>query len=141
VVTTSALVTAAGGFYLVRLSRSGVVAAWSAYILLIGAGSVVKEMQHPPRPWTRWVIAGATVAAGLIAMTAVVRTARRSKELERFLSVEATSLAFFTTMIGVITYALLEVWVSAPRLSMWVVWTFGMFSWAAYSIVLGRRYS
>src|SRR5437899_9555226 len=95
-VPLSALVSAAGGFTIARLSRSGIPALWSVYMLLIGVGSVVRSAVHPGRP-ILWAIAGTSIVTALFAMGLAVKYVRRSKELERLMSVEATSLAFFAT--------------------------------------------
>jgi hypothetical protein len=135
----SAILMIAGGAYIAVRSRSALVVTWIAYVLLIAAGAVVRGSGHPAR-WTLWAIAGATIAAALTGMALVIRELGREKELERAISLEATSLAFLATMIGAVTYALLEVWVKAPHVSMWWVWGFGMGAWVLFSIVLGRRY-
>jgi hypothetical protein len=112
----------------------------SLYVLLVALGSYLQS--RDPKPTGVLVaVAVGTVVAALGFMVVTFRRGRDSQELERLLFSESTSFAFFTTVIFAISYALLEAWVDAPMLSMWVVWTIGMGSWALYSTILGRRYS
>ena len=131
----------ASGSYIFALSRSGRFAAWCCFFALVAGGNLIRALQDPPRSSTLWVLAAVTAAAGLVSIGLIVRTAQRSKELERVLSLEATSLAFFTTLAAIIFYALLEYWVGAPKLSMWWAWGFASGSWILFSIIVGRRYS
>jgi hypothetical protein len=134
------LTALAATVYLAVTTRSGVFAAWALYLVIIVGGQIARDAFDLERTGL-WVVIGASVASGILAMALVVRNVRRNRELERFISLEATSLAFFTTMIFLLTYALFESWADVKDLSMWVPWLIGMFSWGIYSILLGRRYS
>lgn len=138
IVVGSAVVGALGAFG--AALRNPVWAAIGAYVLLIGAGSVLQSVK--PRPTAALVaVAVGTIFAAIGFMAFTVRAGRQSRELERMLFSESTSIAFFVTMVGAITYALLEAWIDAPKVSMWLVWTLGMGTWAIGSLILGRRYS
>ena len=111
-----------------------------AYVVLVGVGSVLRG-QEPKPTGALIAIAVATVASIVGAMIVAIRSGRRSRELERLLFSESTSIAFFVTMLGVVTYGLLEAWLDAPELSMWFVWSFGMIAWIIASAIFKRRYS
>jgi hypothetical protein len=87
-----------------------------------------------------WGFAATQVVIAVVATLLIVRFVRRSKELERMISLEATFLAFFAVLVGTFTYALFEEWVDAPRLSMGLVWVFGITCWVFFSSLVGRRY-
>lgn len=88
--------------------------------------------------WPRWCLAGVTIGIALAAIGLVIRRGRRTTELDRFVFSESTSIAFFATMLGALTYGLLESVVDAPRLSAWATWMFGMATWAVVSLGLQR---
>lgn len=81
---------------------------------------------------------GATVAVAVAFLGIGIRAGRRSNELDRFLFSESSSIAFFATMLAVLTYGLLEALVAAPRLSAWTAWMFGMSAWALVTVWLRR---
>jgi hypothetical protein len=120
--------------------RSAVVGAIGLYVVLVGVGSVLQTQEPRPSGALIAIAIGTIVAAG-IALFASVRKGRRSRELDRMLFTEATSVAFFVTMLSAVTYALLESWVDAPKLSMWFVWTVGMGAWIVSATTFKRRYS
>jgi hypothetical protein len=110
------------------------------YVLLVAVGATLSAgSSRPGGPII--AIAIGTLAAAVGVVVSLFAMGRRMKELERLLFSEATSMAFFITMLGAITYGLLEVWVDAPAISMWTVWMLGMGSWAVLSLVLRKRYS
>ena len=123
-----------------RRERRQLAAVWALYVFVVVAGQIAVDAFDLGTTGVA-VVVGACIACALLGMGLVIRAVTRSKELERFMSLQSTSLAFFTTMLFALTYALIESWVEVPDLSMWVVWTVGMGSWAAYSIILGRRFS
>jgi hypothetical protein len=113
---------------------------WGLYIVLVGIGSVLQAQE--PRPDAALIgIAVGTIVAGVAGIFLTARAGRSTRELDRLLFTEATSVAFFVTMMSSLGYALLEVWIDAPRLSMWFVWTVGMGAWIVASTVLKRRYT
>lgn len=138
---SAGVVATSSGIVLSLLLGSWMPVAWSVYFVLVVTGGVLHEAQYPPKLWTMWIIAGTTIAAAAAAMVLVVRAVGRARELDRLISVESISIAFFATMIGSLTYALLEVWVKAPRLSMWVPWSIGMFTWGLATALFQRRYA
>jgi hypothetical protein len=64
---------------------------------------------------------------------------RRKDGVERQVFLQSTSLAFFITVLGAISYALFEVFAEAPKLSMWLVWSWGMAAWGIGSAVIAKR--
>jgi hypothetical protein len=74
-------------------------------------------------------------------MSVTITYGRKSKELERLIFNEGTSIAFFVTMLSALTYGLLESWVEAPHMSAWATWMVGMGSWGLLSIALRRKVS
>ncbi|HUP84490.1 MAG TPA: hypothetical protein VM143_02375 [Acidimicrobiales bacterium] len=83
----------------------------------------------------------ATVASGLIIATVVdgARLQRRMGGVERQIFLQSTSLAFFVTVLGAVAYALFEVFLDAPKLSMWLLWSWGMAAWGIGSAVIAKR--
>lgn len=123
----------------VRVRRAS-AAAWGTYVALVGIGSVLQAQE--PRPDGALIaIAVGTIVSGVGGVFLLVRIGRESKELDRLLFSEATSMAFFVTMTCALSYALLESWIEAPRLSMWFVWTVGMGAWILAAALFKRRYS
>jgi len=134
------VVGALGAFLAARAARVGGLALIGVYIALVGAGSILSGVHPRPQGVLIGIALGSIIAA-LSGLLAFIRLGRRSKELDRLMFLESTSIAFFVTMLFVLTYALLEAWINAPKLSMWAVWTVGMLSWAVLSSVFKRRYS
>ena len=126
------------GFIFIGRNASG--AAWAFYVALVGVGGALQA--RDPRPDLALVaIAIGTVATGAVGLLLMMRTGRRRRELDRVMFTEATSTAFFVTMMSSLGYALLESWIDAPKLSMWFVWTVGVGSWLVASFAFRRRYS
>lgn len=113
--------------------------ALGAYVVVIVTGSLVRNEGTDPRSAEMVVVAVASIVAALWAVAGMIYASRRARELERFLVAESTSIAFFVTMIGAVTYGLLESWLELPRLSAWATWGIGMTTWAVASLVLRRR--
>lgn len=119
-----------------RREAAAVCALLVGYTVVLMIGRAQVDEGDPD--WQRWVLAGATIAMALAAVGVLIRAGRRSKELERFVFSESTSLAFFATMLAALTYALLESLVEAPRLTAWSAWAFGMGGWGVISIAMSR---
>ena len=119
--------------------RNVPIFAAGLYIAATDIGIGVRELGNVR--WAIWIVAAATIAAGLIFMRSVVRYVRSEKELEKVISTDATSIAFFAVMLSALTYALLETYLDLPRVSMWLVWSFGMGTWAVMSFVVRRRFT
>lgn len=113
----------------------------AVYVVLVVVGNLVRRQVGSGPGAAMWAIAVATIAVAVGVMAVVITRGRREKELERLLFTEGTSLAFFVTMLAILTYGLLESWVEAPRLSTWAWWSVGMGSWFVLSLVLRRRVS
>ena len=119
----------------------GMAGGLACYAALVTAGAFIRGDVGEGPSAAMWGVAGGTIGAALGVMGVIIAWGRKTKELERVLFTEGTSLAFFVTMISALTYGLLESWVDAPRLSAWLMWSIGMGSWAVLSLVLRRRVS
>ena len=126
------------GVVLVVRDRAFAFLGATLYIAATNVGIVVRGLDG--LEWLLWAVAAATILAGLMFMGAVVRAVRSETELERLVSTDATSIAFFVTMIAALTYGLMETYLDLPTVSMWIVWSVGMFTWAVASIVIRRRF-
>jgi hypothetical protein len=114
--------------------RSVAVACFGLYIVLVVIGSVLQS--HRPRPTAALIaIAAATIVTSVTGTLLAFLGGRQSKELDRLLFTESISVAFFVTMLFSLAYALLEVWIKAPKLSMWVVFAVGMWTWSIASSI------
>jgi hypothetical protein len=120
--------------------RSATVTCFGVYIVLVVIGSALQS--HRPRPTVALIaIAAGTIVASVAGTLLAFLSGRQSKELDRLLFTESISVAFFVTMLFSLAYALLEVWIKAPKLSMWVLFAVGMWTWAVASVIFRRRYS
>jgi hypothetical protein len=88
--------------------------------------------------WLRWAFAGGTIAAALFSLSFMVRATLRTREVDRVVITESASLAFAVTMVGAVTYGLLESLADLPRLSAWATWTGGMGAWLVASLLVRR---
>jgi hypothetical protein len=113
----------------------GGIAAYTA-LLLVGRTMVT---DGDPTTGQRWFFATGTIVAALLSVGVAIRRARRTDELDRLIVSESTSLAFFATMLAVLTYGLLESFIDAPRLTAWNTWMFGMSSWIVLTFVFRRK--
>jgi hypothetical protein len=86
-----------------------------------------------------------SAAVAAVILVAVVgslaRNVARIDGLDREVLLRSAAFAFFATALSAATYALFEAFDNAPRLSMWVVWTFGMLTWAVSTAVVKARLS
>lgn len=121
-----------------RRQRLWFIAGWAAYVAVVAVGAIVLEDGSPA--WQKWTVAGVSAAIAVLWTGGAFRAARRSVELERLLVTESASMASFLTMLGSLTYSLFESWVGLPKLSMWVVFAFGMWTWAVLSWIERRKY-
>ncbi|HYD09906.1 MAG TPA: hypothetical protein VEA78_07375 [Acidimicrobiales bacterium] len=116
-----------------------------SWLLGLAVGMAVLLFAVMARPddgdvtWSGWLAAGVIAAAVAIGMAATVRWVRSREGVERRELTEATSIAFFVTVLAAATYATFESIADAPRLSMWVVWGVGMGTWSVVSVVRGIR--
>jgi hypothetical protein len=136
VVGLGAFVLVGTGYGAIRYRNLPLFAA-GLYVAATDIGIGARELEDAR--WAMWIVAAATIAGGLIFMRSVVRSVRSEKELEKVINTDATSIAFFAVMLAALTYALLETYVDLPRISMWLVWSVGMGTWAVMSFVVRRR--
>lgn len=138
-VVTGGLLNVALIVVIARFSRSWFWGFIAAYVLFVIAGVVIADSEQPNRV-ALGVVAAGTIATAAGGILVAIRAGRRSKELERLLFSESTSIAFFATMLAAVTYGLLESWFDAPVMSAWMFWSIGMASWFIASFVARRRY-
>lgn len=95
----------------------------------------------PPRnqiPWIGPVVASVAGIVLLLAVASVVRRSLRSEGIERQVFLESTSVAFFVVVLTAGTYAVFEALADAPPLPAWVLWGWGVGTWALVSGVRNR---
>lgn len=122
-----------------RKAKVQFVVGMLTYLAIVTAGAIALNEQSSDA--SRWAVAVGSILAALVWLTGTIRFIRRTTEVDRFISLESTSIAFFVTMVSVLTYALLESWIELPKLSMWFPWTVGMGTWAILTIVVKRKVS
>ena len=123
-----------------KVMKGTPLVAFIGYIGFVLVGGSLNNREGRPTA-ALVVIAIGSIVSATVSLGSLIRRARKSRELDRVLFTEATSIAFAVTMLAVLTYGLLEAFVDAPRLSMWSVWTVGMSSWAIASLVFRKKYS
>lgn len=85
------------------------------------------------------------VAAGIAAASLATatflgyRAAVGRVGVESLVFSQATSLAFFVTIVAAASYGLFESLADAPRISMIHVWSFGVVVWVGATAVFSRR--
>jgi hypothetical protein len=137
VLATASLVLLGAAIAAISLRSLPVLAA-GLYVVATDVGIVARDNNAD---WALWIIGLTSIAAGLVFMRSIVESVRSEKELERVINTDATSIAFFAVMLSALTYALLETYMDLPRVSMWLVWTVGMGTWAVMSFVVRRRFT
>lgn len=138
-----AAVVAIFGLFVVPalLRRDFIEAAIGLSIVPTTIGTAVQRFADPDPPWTDPVRAAGTMLLLVVVLVSVLTSARRVRELERLLFTEATSIAFFVTVIGATAYAGLQALLDVPRLSFAWVSLFGFAVWGIAALLLRRRYS
>ena len=100
---------------------------------------LVLSSRHGPR-WTLEAIAGVVVVAAVSALGLAVLAGRQTKELDRLIFSEASSIAFFAMMIAIVTVALVDTWLNYHAPSLWVFAAIGGLSWLGSRLALQSRY-
>ncbi len=116
----------------------GFILGVAVYFVVIVMNELLPQAADLP-DWSRTGIGLVAATAAITSLTVAAVSARRVEGVERYVFGEATSASFFVTMGAALAYALLEVTAGAPTISMWAVWTVGMLSWVATSVVVSRR--
>lgn len=80
-----------------------------------------------------------TSVAFVFGVGVLVRRERQFEGVERALSTDATSIAFFLTMCGALTYSHFEQFMGAPKLSMSFAFLFTQGAWVAAWLFLRRK--
>jgi hypothetical protein len=69
-----------------------------------------------------------------------MRVGRSTKELDRLIFSEASSIAFFAVMLAVITLGLVDSWLGYRAPSPWIFAAIGGGSWVLARLALLKRY-
>ena len=119
-----------------------IVATTVAYaVYVIGLSALLGSLHHHhPSAWLAGLLCLPAAVLGGYAVVHRFHEVRAGEGLESHVQTESAALAFLATVLAALTYALLEDFAHAPRLSMWAVWTFGLASWLAAKVILRYRY-
>jgi hypothetical protein len=126
-----------------ELTAKESVMVWAGVVVWVGGilAAVLLVLLAESAP--RWAAAAlAAVATGGLMLVAVVvgRSALRRDGIERTVGVEASALAFWVTMGGVLTYGIVDAFADVPRLlAPWVLF-FGLISWSVAQAARLHRY-
>lgn len=120
-------------------SRLGVAISVALVPLAVGTGAV--RLLDPNPSWAQALRALGLVLVISMVLGGALWFARRLRELERLLFTEATSAAFFVTVIVAGGYGALQAFLDAPRLSYGWLPVFGLVVWALSAAMFRRRYS
>ncbi|MBV9847366.1 MAG: hypothetical protein JOZ47_20190 [Kutzneria sp.] len=124
-----------------RPANRGFVAGMAGYVLYVAVVSVaLGSLNYQPPLLVGCLLALPAITLAGYALVSQYRFVASREGVERHVQVESAALAFLSTMLGVMTYALLESFAELPALSLWSVWAFGMVSWGAASVTLRRKY-
>ena len=123
------------------LKRDFIEAALGCSLIPTSIGTAVQRFIEPDPLWTDALRAGGMMLLLVLVLVAVLTSARRVRELERVLFTEATSIAFFVTVVGATAYAGLQALLDLPRVSFAWVSVFGFAVWAVSALLVRRRYT
>lgn len=123
-----------------RPSRGFVLGMLGYVLYVIALAVLLSATAYHPAPVIGMLLALPGAAAAGYAVISQIRHVNRRDGIERHMQAEALGLAFLLTMLGALTYGLLETYARLPHLSMWFVWGFGMSAWGLASLLLRRRY-
>ncbi|GIE93767.1 hypothetical protein [Paractinoplanes rishiriensis] len=116
---------------------------WAGVVVWVGgiSGAVLLVVLAEAVPTWAAATLAAVATGGLMLTAAVVgRSALRRDGLERTVNVEASALAFWITMGGVLTYGIVDAFADVPRLlAPWVLF-FGLVSWSVAQAARLNRY-
>jgi hypothetical protein len=139
-----------GPFLVLLPIALGLIAGWFNRVAGVAVGSVfvpsaavmfVHRLVEPDPTWID-VLRGASVVYTLcVVFLFVVVFGRRHVELDRVLFTEATSIAFFATLLIAGGYAALEAHADLPRLSFAWIPVVGLCIWGACALVFKRGLS
>ena len=107
------------------------------YIGVLVAGLLAASETHAR--WALVLIAGACSLAFLYPVAVWLRIDRSRQGVERYLTSESTSLAFFASLVAAASYGLFEQFAGAPPLSMYVAFLFQTAAWTIAWFGMRRR--
>lgn len=105
------------------------------------AATLLHRLVEPDPTWLGIVRAIGIMAMVCVLFGSLVILGRRYVELDRLLFTEATSLAFFATLVVAAAYAALENYADLPRLSYAWIPVIGLGIWGVCALVVKRRLS
>jgi hypothetical protein len=119
------------------------IAVWLGTAVWIGgvATSVVITLAtDQPAGWLTATIAALAVG-GLLAVAVVIgRSAMRQEGVERTVNIQASALAFWITMGGLLTYSMIDAFADVPAVRpQWVLFA-GLMSWSVAQAARLERY-
>jgi hypothetical protein len=97
------------------------------------------RLSEPDPAWVDDVRAIGLLALLVVTFGGVLLFARRYREFEKYVFTEATSLAFFVTVIAAGAYAVFQATFDLPRLSFGWIPLIGLASWGASVALVSRR--
>jgi hypothetical protein len=106
-----------------------------AAVLLAGVAAASRTDER----WAQLAIAGACALAFLYPVAVWLRIDRAREGVERYVTAESTSLAFFASLAASASYGLFEQFAGAPRLSMYVAFLFQTLAWSVAWFAVRRR--
>jgi hypothetical protein len=125
------------------LTRRESAAVWLGTALWTGgitAAVAVTLATDGSAGWVTGGIAGLAVTGLMLVAVAVARTALRREGVERTAGIEASALAFWVTMGGVLTYGMIDAFADIPALRWPWVLLLGLVAWSALHTGRLKRY-
>lgn len=135
------VVLLAGLFGLALRRRDMLIGAAGVVLVPTAIGGVAFHFYEEPPFWVESLRALGLVLVLCAAVGALLYLARGLKELERLLFTEATSVAFFLTLVAAGAYAALEAFLDAPKVSLGWLPLVGLALWGLTSALFSRRYT
>jgi hypothetical protein len=120
--------------------RNPLYVALAVYTVFVLVGTILKEIVHAPPRALLIAVAIATVLSGAAALVSAAARGMRQTELDRFIFSEASSIAFFATILGLLTADLLAAWLDFDPPGPMVFAMLGGGAWVVAAVALRRRF-
>lgn len=124
-----------------RRYRGAFFVALIAYGAIVVSGTLLLNLSDPPPGWLGPLIAALAIPPAVVMVIAGPLSVRRQDGVERDVLYRSSSLAFFVTMITVVTSALVQAFSGGPTVSPWWYWSVGMATWGVAAVVLHHKLS